>query len=131
MKSYMKKNAIILSLVMIIGTALLLVGCGEPDSPFIGKWNLSEIEYLGMTFSPEDLDMSKEDYVEFKSNGKVTLDVMDDKITVKWEAYEKDEKKGKIKDSETELDASINKDGDTLDLTYEEAGMVMRFKKAK
>ena len=141
MKKSIKRSPIILFMLIILTATILLVGCGK-SSPFIGKWNLKDVTFFGMTCSAEDLGWSSDkgdNCVEFKEDGKLTIVLDGKKDTLEWVEDEKDEKKITIKTDKDDKDneeetsiivGTINDDGD-LSLSIKEAGMSLNYVKNK
>lgn len=111
MKKYMKRT---LALAFALMLVLVMAGCGGPDmsdSPYIGTWNATAYQALGMTLTPDSLGASS---LDLQSNGKVTVTITDQEIgTCNWE--------------ETETGIVIKDSKDSLELTNQEGSLVLDY----
>lgn len=76
----MKKRLVALFSVLVIGTMMLLAGCGSSDSgplegsPVLGEWKVCGAEYIGWELTLEDLEWTPDSVTAtITADGKIKM----------------------------------------------------------
>ncbi|MGI5824726.1 MAG: lipoprotein [Bacillota bacterium] len=107
----------LLSVIFVVMMLFTLTACGS-DSPYVGVWNATEYETMGVTISPDELGESS---LTLDAGGDLTANFMGTEGYGTWEETET----GIHISSDVELDCES--DGKTLTLEY--SGVKITFEK--
>ena len=119
----MKKITAVLCAVLLVGLMLTACGGGKyADSKYLGKWSATKAEYAGIEMGVEEIRGGEFSFT-LDESGKVTLKVVDEEETGKWEETDN----GIIFDDDDKMTFE-DKDG-VLVMDYQ--GVTLTFEKAE
>ena len=120
----MKKTSLCLLCILLAMT--ILAGCGKKtDSPYVGKWVCTTISYEEVQMNAADLFGEETPTLDLLANGKMKLQMGEDKSSGTWE-----DDAGKIVIYDKTDAYSLGVDEKAQTLTLQLSGMLCTFGRA-
>ena len=120
----MKKATAIICAALLAGVMIMMIACGGSakyaDSKYLGKWTATKAMYSGIEMGVKDI-LGGEFSFTLTEDGKVTMKVVDQEKSGKWEEIE-----GGIQ-FDGDDDMTLKDDGEALTMDY--SGVKLTFEK--
>ncbi|MBQ4361378.1 MAG: hypothetical protein II787_00490 [Lachnospiraceae bacterium] len=120
----MKKATAIICAALLAGVMIMMTACGGSakyaDSKYLGKWTATKAMYSGIEMGVKDI-LGGEFSFTLTEDGKVTMKVVDQEKSGKWEEIE-----GGIQ-FDGDDDMTLKDDGEALTMDY--SGVKLTFEK--